>query len=63
MNLSRHEQGQLYIAVAAAVHGKLVNKGRSRPLYTARMAREHALAAVEVSRINSLRNGRSAQGK
>lgn len=55
MPLSRRQLAELYIAVAAAVHGALANKGRSKPTYAARLAKEHALAAVDVNRANGKR--------
>jgi len=52
MQLSRRQLAQLQIAVAAQVHAAIVNKGRSKPTYAARMAKEHADAAVRIHRTN-----------
>jgi hypothetical protein len=45
-------QRRIYLATYAMVHGMLMGSRalRSKPIATARLAREHALAAVEIHR-------------
>lgn len=61
MRLTSHQLAQLYIVDFAAVHAKLLESKtlRGKPLPAARLAREHALAAVEVNRANGKRGKQS----
>lgn len=49
-----HLERQLYIAVAASVHGKLVRitDGKGKPQMIAHIARMHAQAAVDEWRLS-----------
>lgn len=50
MNFAARHLRQIYLATYAQVHGALIGSKalRGKPLATARLAREHALAAVEI---------------
>lgn len=54
-SLTRTQLANLYVAVCAAVHGAITNKGRAKPSDAARIAHRRALAAVEMARINGER--------
>lgn len=60
MNLSRRQLANLHIAVAASVHGAVMNKGRSKPDYAARISKEHADAAVRAHSGNGKRSGKQS---
>lgn len=48
MPLSHEHRALVQILTQALVHAQLVNKGRSKPMYAARMAKAHGIAARRV---------------